>query len=94
MPLRTGRHAWYKTPTMARVIPHANLWHRIDRNLEWRRKDVVFRRTPGHSTYMDVLNGKTTCMDGWGIGGADKIAQLAKLNAVHGQISYPHVWDG
>jgi len=88
------RRAWYKTPTMARVIPQANLWHRIDAELERGGKDAKFKYVKGHATYDDVLDGKATARDAWGNGGADLIAQLAARYATTADLPQPHAWQG
>jgi len=86
--------AWYASPALARRIPHADLWHRIDARLEFGGRDAVFSHVKAHASLERVRAGDTTEEDAWGNGGADRIAKWAALGGLCIAWSCPDLWHG
>jgi ribonuclease HI len=71
------RRAWYSTPTMAKVIKHADLWHRADRLLQWgERGQARFVKVKGYAKKADTARGKVREEDAWGNAAADYLARV------------------
>ena len=61
------RNAWYSKPSLARRIPNADLWFRLDKRLRSEgRPEVVVKKVRGHAGPGHLADGTATSIDVWG----------------------------
>ena len=87
------RRAWYGKPTMAKRLPHADLWFKVDRAVERKRTQIAtVQWVKGHASVQDTATGRTTELNAWGNAAADSLAGHAAQQTLRLQESRPHHW--
>jgi ribonuclease HI len=92
---RWRRNAWYSKPSLAVPVPNVDLWHKLDKVMEFaERTPVTFTWVRGHAGLPEVAACLTTELDIWGNMAADTLAKRAVALARVMDVCVPNVWAG